>query len=214
MFTGQDKKLRFLRRLSKSEKLDLVNTEEIDSLLEVGNFTQAFLTQWMVVEKTAKHLAKVGVICIWCDKTFESLHKALGDVGYKQVILEKKIFDTLYTKYAESRSSGFDKINIDQLKKVINILDVPYEVHDLTVLLASNPDGNSDSNSWPNHQKKSIRKVRNGLIHSNGRIASKTDYDEYLPYFEKYFVIIADIAQQIESLEKVSNKKLITGVSV
>ena len=102
MFSEQDKKIRFLRRLSKLEKLDLVNTDEIDSLLVVGNFTQAFLTQWMAVEKTAKHLAKVGVICAWCDKTFESLHKALGDVGYNQQILEKKIFDSLYTKYAES----------------------------------------------------------------------------------------------------------------
>ena len=84
----------------------------------------------------------------------------------------------------------------------------------LTVLLASKGNDDSNCKDWPKHQKKTIRKVRNGLIHSNGRITSQADYDEYLPYFEKYFVIIADIAQQVESLEKASNKKLISGVSV
>lgn len=197
MFSDQDKKDRFLKRLSRLEAIDVVNQDEVNSLLTSGNNTQAFLTQWMAVEKTAKHIAKVGIICAWCEKAFESLDKSLGDIGFSQNTLEKKVFDTLYTRYSEARTSGFDSININNFMRALVILDANYKEHDLNVLLASKADKDSQSNAWPKNQKQTIRKIRNGLIHTDGRISRK-DYDDYLPYFERYFLMISSILKQVE----------------
>jgi len=198
MFSKKDKKSRFLKRLSR---LEVVNQDEVISLLKSGNNTQAFLTQWMAVEKTAKHIAKVGSICGWCEKAFESLNKSLGDIGFSQESLEKKIFDTLYTRYSEARTSGFDTININHLMSALVVLGVNKNDHELTVLLASKPDKNSQNKDWPKGRKQTIRKIRNGLIHADGRI-SREDYNDYSPYFEKYFLIISDVASQVELLEE------------
>lgn len=201
MFSNQGKKSRFLKRLSKLEAIEMVNQNEVDSLLASGNDTQAFLTQWMAVEKTAKHITKVGGICLWCEKAFESLNKTLGDIGFSQESLEKKIFDTLYTRYSEARASAFDTINIDQFIKALSALGANHNEHCLTVLLASKADKNSQNKDWPKGRKQTIRKIRNGLIHADGRI-SREDYDDYLPYFKKYFLIVSYVASEVKCLEQ------------
>ena len=199
MFSDSDKKLRLLKRLSKVERFSVSGVEEINSLIKCKNYTQAFLTQWMAVEKSAKNIAKTGVLCVWCEKAFESLHKALGDVGYTQLKLESKLFDTLYTRYSESRSSGFDTLNVENVKSSLNNLKIDYDLHKITVLLSSKPDKDSAKKNWPNHKKQTIRNIRNKIIHGDGRITSD-EYSMYLPYFENYFSIIVDLKEQIDSV--------------
>lgn len=187
---AKDADKRLLNKLALNTfGLDSVTTEA-EVLVSQGHYTQAFLTQWMLVENIAVHLIRTSVVCNWCESAFNSLVHQLGDLGFSQESYEKKLFEPLFSHYISARSN-FEKINVDQVLKCLQRFHTDIDEFQIKQLLGDRLTGEfakSKSKDFP----KTIRKVRNELIHKNGRL-NETDYLRSLPFFEYFFSVIETI---------------------
>ena len=167
--------------------------EEAHALAQSSFYTPAFLRRWQIVEVISRELMINMSACSAAKETSEKLFRVLKkqNIDISKNNLNTNMQNILISSARDRIESHFKYIDVCQVEKALKCLEVEYDSHKLTYLLATKVKEQVSGAPI----KKTIREQRNDIIHKNLSIDQKR-HDELIPFFDHFFDIITQVIEK------------------